>query len=293
MVDIETVKKIVDKQLKDLPTLPSVVHEIVKIVDSPTTSASDLNRAISIDQALSAKVLKLVNSAFYGFPKKIDTLTHAIVILGFNTVRSLALSISMLDFFSRRGVHHQLNYTEFWRHSIGVSVLSRYIAKGAFPAIAEECLVAGLLHDIGILILDQFLPSDFSEALETMKNEQIELYKAEQKTLGIDHCRVGRLLAEKWNMPDALLYPIAYHHDPLPSRDFYPITAVVHAANLGIKLLKISYIGDEDFIRPFHIRDEVRWVLRLHIDFPENYREQLEKAMKESEPFLGAITGRE
>ncbi|MEW5947513.1 MAG: HDOD domain-containing protein [bacterium] len=287
----ERLEQVVSR-LKDLPTLPSVVSEIVKIVDSPTTSASDLTKAISIDQALSAKVLKLVNSAFYGFPKKIETLTHAIVILGFNTVRSLALSISVLDFFSRRGARQQLNYVGFWQHSIGCSILARVIAKQAFPSIAEESFVAGLLHDIGILINDQFFPSDFSKALDLMKEQNLHLYKAEQNVLGFNHASVGRMLAEKWNLPDALLYAIAYHHDPLPSRDFYPITATIHAANVGVKVLKIGRVGDEDFVRTFHIREEARRILKLHIDFPENHREVMENLMKESEPFLEVVTGK-
>lgn len=289
-MDKEAVKRIVDR-LKDIPTLPTVVQKIISIVDSPDTSASDLNKAISTDQALSAKVLKLVNSAFYGFPKKIETLQHAIVILGFNTVRSLALSISMLDFFSKRSVRHQINYIEFWRHSIGCSALARMIAKNAFPAIAEESFVAGLLHDIGILVLDQFFPVDFSQVLETIEKDKLTLYKAEKEVFDFTHSDVGRMLAERWNLPDALLYSIAYHHDPLPSRDFFPITATIHAANIGVKILRVGSVGDEDYIRVFHIREEARRILRLHIDFPNNFRGNIDKAMEESEPFLGEIAG--
>ncbi|MFH0793307.1 MAG: HDOD domain-containing protein [bacterium] len=287
-MDKEAIQRIIDR-LKDVPTLPTVVQKIIEIVDSPDTSASDLNKAISTDQALSAKVLKLVNSAFYGFPKKIETLQHAIVILGFNTVRSLALSISMLDFFSRRTGQHQLNYVEFWRHSIGCSALARMIAKNAFPAIAEESFVAGLLHDIGILVMDQFFTADFSQVLEMVRNDKIILPKAEKEVFGFTHSDVGRMLAERWNLPDALLYSIAYHHDPLPSRDFFPITATIHAANIGVKILRIGSVGDEDYIRVFHIREEARRILRLHIDFPKNFEENIERAMKDSEPFLTEI----
>ena len=285
----EALQKVVDK-LKDIPTLPQVVRKIVEIVDSPHTSASDLNKAISHDQALSAKVLKLVNSAFYGFPKKIETLTQAIIILGFNTVRSLALSISMLDFFSSRESERQLNYTEYWKHSIATSIMSRAIAKKTFPQMAEEAFVSGLLHDIGILIFDQFLPNEYRQVYIRMKNEQIPLYKAEKLTLKITHSDAGRMLAIKWNLPDPMLYSISYHHNPSPAQDYFPIVSTVHAANIGVKILRIGGVGDEEFYHALHINEEARRVLRLDADFPESYAPVMEAGMKEGEEFLRAIT---
>lgn len=288
-MDKDSTQKIVDK-LKDIPTLPTVIHKIIEIVDSPTTSASDLNKAISLDQSLSAKVLKLVNSAFYGFPKKIETLTQAIVILGFNTVRSLALSISMVDFLHNRTGRAQLNYTEFWKHSIGVSIMARTIARKAFPQIAEEAFVAGLLHDIGILILDQFMPGEFAKALEAAHNEKLPLFHVEKNILGTTHGDVGRMLASKWNLPDSLLYSMAYHHDPSPARDMYPITATVHAANIGAKLLKLGGTGDEDYTHIYQLSEDARHVLRLSFDFPDDIQEAAKKAMAEGEQFITAMT---
>jgi len=285
----QAVQKVVDR-LKDLPTLPSVVQQIIQIVDSPHTSASDLNRAISLEIGSSAKVLKLVNSAFYGFPKRIETLTQAIIILGFNTVRSLALSISMLDFLSAGGSDHRLNHVEFWRHSIATSIMARAIAKKNFPQMAEEVFVSGLLHDIGILILDQFLPGEFKKAYVRIGRDKMTLYQAEKEELGITHCEVGRMLAMKWNLPDPLLYSISYHHTPLASHDFFPTIAAVHAANIGVKILGIGRVGDEEYYRSFHINQEARNLLRLETDFPLTHAELMEAGMKEGEEFLKAIT---
>ncbi|HOO57560.1 MAG TPA: HDOD domain-containing protein [bacterium] len=289
-MDREVAQKVVDR-LKDVPTLPSVIQKIIEIVDSPHTSASDLNKAISLDQALSAKVLKLVNSAFYGFPKKIETLTQAIVILGFNTVRSLALSISMIDFFTRRRGKKRLDYNEYWRHSIATSIMARAIAKKVFPQMAEEAFVSGLLHDIGILILDQFIPDEFQKAYEKMKTDRIHLYDAEKQELGITHCDVGRMLAIKWNLPDPLLYTINYHHHPDPTKDYFPIVSTVHAANIGVKILGLGGIGDEDLYRTIHIDEEAKRVLKLDEDFPQSYSEIMESGMREGEDFLKAING--
>jgi HD-like signal output (HDOD) protein len=285
----DVAQKVVNR-LKDIPTLPSVVQKIIQIVDSPTTSATDLNKAISQDQSLSAKVLKLVNSAFYGFPKRIETLTQAIVILGFNTVRSLALSVSMLDFFTGDGREHRLDYTEFWRHSIATSVMSRIIAKKTFPHMAEESFVSGLLHDIGILILDQFLPAEFQKAYSRMKKDKIQLYRAEREELNLTHCDVGRMLAVKWNLPDPLLYSISDHHTPNAARDYFPIVATVHAANIGVKILHIGSVGDEDLYRTFHIDEEVRHVLRLDLDYPSSHEQIVLENMKDGEDFLRTIT---
>ena len=285
----ETVQKVIDR-LKDIPTLPTVIHKIIEIVDSPNTSATDLNKAIAMDQALSAKVLKLVNSAFYGFPKKIETLTQAIVILGFNTVRSLALSISMVDFLGSGKGSRQLIYEDYWKHSIATSILARAIAKKAFPPMAEEAFVAGLLHDIGILILDQFVPTEFKKAVALMHEEKIPLYQAEQKALNITHAQVGRMLAVKWNLPDTLLYSISHHHEPSPARDYFPITAAIHAANIGVKLLHQGGTGDEDYIRNFHISEEARRVLRLDLEFPSDYEEFMQEAMIEGEEFIRTLT---
>lgn len=288
-MEYNVVQRVVE-HLKDVPTLPSMVQKIVEIVDSPHTSASDLNKAISLDQALSAKVLKLVNSAFYGFPKKIETLTQAIVILGFNTVRSLALSISMLDFFTGRGRENRLDYGEFWKHSVATSIMARTIAKKTFPQMAEEAFVSGLLHDIGILILDQFLPNEFQKAIAKMKSDHMQLYKAEKEELGITHCDVGRMLAVKWNLPDPLLYSISYHHNINMARDYFPIVATVHAANIGVKILHIGGLGDEDYYRTFHIEEEARHVLRLDLDFPGTYEEAVREGMKDGEDFIRTIT---
>lgn len=290
-MDADATQRIIDK-LKDIPTLPTVIHKIIEIVDSPNTSATDLNKAISMDQALSAKVLKLVNSAFYGFPKKIETLTQAIVILGFNTVRSLALSISMVDFLSNRGGRPHLNYAEFWKHSIGVSILARSLARKAFPQIAEEAFVAGLLHDIGILILDQFLPGEYVKVFEAVQREKLPLYQVEKAVLGTTHSDVGRMLAAKWNLPDTLLYSIAYHHNPSPTREMFPITATIHAANIGAKILRLGGVGDEEYVHIYHISEEARHVLRLSFDFPEDIQEYARKAMAEGESFIQAMTGK-
>ena len=287
----QKVEKIVAR-LKDIPTLPTVVQKIIEIVDSPTTSASDLNKAILMDQALSAKVLKFVNSAFYGFPKKIETLTQAIVILGFNTVRSLALSISMVNMFQDKKGGSDLDYAEYWKHAIATSIMARTIAKRAFPSIAEEAFVSGLLHDIGILILDQFLPRDYKKAYDAIEKEGLQLYKAEKKHLGITHAEAGKMLATKWNLPDPLIYAIKYHHAPSPSLDYFPLISTVHVANIGVKLLRQGGVGDEKLYRSFYINEESRQILRLDIDYPENYAEILEKGMSEGEDFIAALTGK-
>ncbi len=289
-MDQDSVRKVVER-IKDLPTLPAVVSKIIEIVDNPSTSATDLNKAISMDQALSARVLKLVNSAFYGFPKRIETLTQAIVILGFNTVRSLALSISMVDFFTGSGTRSYLNYTEFWKHSIATSILARLIAKKGYSSISEETFIAGLLHDIGILVLDQFLHGEYEAVFKTMQEENISLFKAETR-FGITHCDVGKMLATKWNLPDPLLYAVAYHHTPNLAQDFKPIVSTIHIANIGAKIFGYGGVCDEGYYSPLSIDTDARQIVRLDPDFPECFREPFERNMKDGMEFINAITGK-
>src|SRR5262249_2268269 len=143
-----------EKKLADLPPLPVVVTRIMETINDPNTSAEDLHRLIALDQGLSSKILRIVNSAYYGFPKRISTITHAVVILGFNTVRNLVLGVSAFGMLSQKSSAAGLNRTKFWEHSVATAVGASVLAKKKRPksrAVVEEAFLGGLLHDIGEL----------------------------------------------------------------------------------------------------------------------------------------------
>lgn len=197
-----------------LPTLPTVVSKMIDIVDSPRTSATALARLIASDQALTAKVLKLANSAYYGFPREISTVNMAIVVLGFNAVKEMGLSLSVFDVFKKTPSAQDFDVTLFWEHSVGCGVASRMLARTYRAPYAGEAFVAGLLHDVGKVILRQYFEPEFAEILKRQKEAAMTLEEAEAEVIATTHTQIGSWLAEKWNLPKIMCDTILHHHDP-------------------------------------------------------------------------------
>lgn len=233
-IDRAVFQQTLEKKLADLPPLPAIVTRIMQTVNNPNTSADELNKLISLDQGLASKLLRIVNSAYYGFPKRISTITHAVVILGFNTVRNLVLGVSAFGMLSKKAEGQGLNRVQFWEHSIAVAVGSSLLAKKKKPktrSIVEEAFITGLLHDIGQLFLDCYFPVQYAVTLVYAERQNISMLEAEKKVLGIDHTIVGKKIAEQWNFPPSLVACIGSHHQPLAGSDYFEPSALVHAAD--------------------------------------------------------------
>jgi putative nucleotidyltransferase with HDIG domain len=233
-IDRAVFQQTLEKKLADLPPLPAIVTRIMQTVNNPNTSADELNQLISLDQGLASKLLRIVNSAYYGFPKRISTITHAVVILGFNTVRNLVLGVSAFGMLSKKAEGQGLDRLQFWEHSIAVAVCSSLLAKKKKPktrSIVEEAFITGLLHDIGQLFLDCYFPVQYAVTLVYAERQNISLLEAEKKVLGIDHTIVGKKIAEQWNFPPSLTACIGLHHHPIPGSDHFEASALVHAAD--------------------------------------------------------------
>ena len=184
-----------------LPTLPTVITQMIGLIDNPQTSARDVSRLISTDQALTAKILKLANSAFYGFPREISTVNHAVVVLGFETVKSLGLSVSVLERFASGGSNSQFDRQRFWEHSIGCGVAARMLAARLRYRVPGEAFAAGILHDIGKLILSQYFAEEFGEIMAVVDERDVYIGKAEEAKAigglnGQDGCATDRLLED-------------------------------------------------------------------------------------------------
>ncbi len=234
------------ESISSIPTLPTVIERITRLLQNPKTSAEEIGKAITTDQALASKVLKLVNSAFYGFPGRISTITHAIVILGFSTVKNIVLTASILDIFSRKRTTDvaDFDFEQFWLHSIACGAASQSIAKFLGNKDKEECFIAGLIHDMGKVILCQYLPEDFKEAFSLSRQQSLLFYESEKKLFNITHEEIGGMLAERWNLPKSLQNAIKYHHNPSTSRDHYMTTAIVHCADIFVRALDFGNGGD-------------------------------------------------
>jgi len=172
MYTMESVQRKV-RSISKLTTLPQIATTVLELVENPKTSASKLGEVISSDQVLTARILKLANSAYYGFPRRISTLNLAIVVLGFNALRDLVMSISVIDRFSTQTIRQDWEIEQFWRHAFMVGMGARQIARQQRQALAGEAFVAGLLHDIGYLVMIQHFPKLFEKTFQFAQERQI------------------------------------------------------------------------------------------------------------------------
>ena len=232
------------QQIGSLPTLPSVIVQVNEKVSNPKTSAFDLARTILEDQALTARLLRLVNSPFYGFPRRIATVSEAVTILGFHPVRNLLLTASVVDLLVGEEMP-EFSPIGLWEHSIGAAVAASLLARYARHEDREEVFVAGLLHDVGKLVLFQFATKEFVKVLETARAEDTTIRAAEQRLLGFTHDQVGRALAERWRLPVRLIEAIGCHHRPELAQVAKREAAIVHAADILARALRLGSGGDD------------------------------------------------
>jgi HD-like signal output (HDOD) protein len=232
------------QQINSLPTLPTVIVQVNEKVANPKTSALDLARTILEDQALTARLLRLVNSPFYGFPRRIATVTEAVTILGFHPVRNLLLTASIVELMISEEMP-EFSPTRLWEHAIGVAVAAGLLARYTQHDDREEVFVAGLLHDVGKVVLFRFATKEFLTVLETARNEDIAVRAAEQRVLGFTHDQVGRLLTERWKLPVRLSEAIGCHHRPELAQIAKREAAIVHMADILARALGLGSGGDD------------------------------------------------
>ena len=232
------------KKIIDLPTLPVVANNIILITQNPKSSALEVGRAISQDQALVSRILRIANSTFYGFPRKITTITHAIVILGFANIRNLVVTSSILDILPSKRRDGYFDREGFWKHSLACGVTSKLIANRLGIKNVEEVFIWGLLHDFGKLVLDTYFNEDFAQVFRLVKEKEILIREAEEELLGFDHAMVGGRVADKWNLPPALIKVIRFHHNPPQANESMRMVAIVHLADVLCRAIGIGNGGD-------------------------------------------------
>jgi HD-like signal output (HDOD) protein len=211
------IQAVVDKaiaRIGDIATLPEVTVKIIDIVEDPRSTAKDLHEIIKNDPALSAKVLKVVNSAFYGLPGQIANMDRAIVLLGLSAVKNIAIAASISHVFKVDKPHPDFSAKDLWRHAVGVGVASRKLAGAAGTSGVEELFLAGLIHDLGILVERQAFGDRFMAVVESCANQRLDWRDAEHRHLGADHQDFGQALGARWRFPNHLLSAMGYHHNP-------------------------------------------------------------------------------
>jgi len=232
-------------RVEDLPTLPRTVLRITEMVNDPRASARDLSRIISDDQVLTARLLKLVNSSFYGFPQRVSTVTGAIVLIGFDAIRNLLLTTSVFDLFPSRTSKGRRHQESLWDHSLGCAIGAKAIGEILRHEKLEELFVAGLLHDIGKIVEMTLLPEQFARITTRVAENRILISAAEAEVLGCTHADIGRLLAQRWNLPAKLMSLIEYHHSPAAAGAWAVEASIVHLADILTRALGLGSGGDD------------------------------------------------
>jgi putative nucleotidyltransferase with HDIG domain len=229
-MDKETFLRKLDA-IPDLPTLPVVALKVNKMLQDENVSIKSLSTTIEKDQAMVSKILRLVNSAFYGFRSQINTISHAITILGFSTVRNAIVSIAVMDVFPGKDPFDGFDMTRFWKHAVAVAVTGRNLAEKSRLVPPDEAFVAGILHDVGKVVLAQYFTEIFAGLWKSIQEEGCSFCEAEKKFSPVGHAHIGGKLAKRWQLPVSLLEAIAYHH-------------VIKKSAVGVNLIHLIHVSD-------------------------------------------------
>jgi len=227
--------------IRDLPAMPHVASKVLELSSDPDTSAARLQQVIADDQAMTARILKIANSAMYACSRRIKTLSEAIVMLGFNSIRSLVVTSAARNLYSTGSARMGLKERLLWEHSIGAAFACRLFAERKNPTLREEAFLAGLMHDIGKLVLNLQIPERFEEVVQIVYNENREFHETERELLGFDHAQVGAMLVNKWKLSPLLEDVIGLHHDPAALTAERPLLLHLDLANRLCQKLGIGF----------------------------------------------------
>jgi len=265
------------------------VAKILQICNDPKTSPTDLNRLISLDPVLMGKVMKLINSAYYGLSQKITSLVRAIIMLGINTVKNLALSTAVLASLGRKTDFQALNMEGFWKHSICVGSTAKLIAKkrNIDPKLLEEYFIAGLLHDIGKIPLNNRLSKTFIEALSEAERARHPLYFAEQHILNVDHAEIGRLIVENWKLSKDIEDVVLFHHNLTEYQgENTDILYTVAIANYFANISELGFSGDRF---PEKVQANVFSYIGIDWQYLEQIEDDIKKEIEKAQIFLEVV----
>lgn len=234
--------------ISGLVTLPEVYLHINRIVEDPNCSASDIARAVSKDPSFTVRLLQIANSALYHFSSSVDTVEKAVILIGTSQIRNLALSMSAVRSFA--GLPNELVSMEnFWKHSLLCALAAKHLAREMRRCDPDSLFTAGLLHDIGELVIFNRLPEQAKESLVMVLDsmEELEVNEAERQVIGLDHAEVGGELARKWNLPPLIEECIACHHDIEKATRYPREVALIHIANV------VAQMAELDSMDPFNV----------------------------------------
>jgi putative nucleotidyltransferase with HDIG domain len=235
---------------QDLPTIPIILSRLMHLSTSEDTSINEIVEVIKHDQALTTRILRVANSAYYSPREKVTTIDRALVILGFDRILALALSVSLINHFSPKSRCEGFELGLFWAHTIAVAVFSEILARQWDSIDPGDAFTAGILHDIGKLVMLIYFEEEFKQVLKKAADAKIDFFLAEMSELGVNHAFVASILLRHWDIPEILVGAIENHHQLLVPEDDLRLTACVNFANFAAKYIPIGKSGSQYFDPP-------------------------------------------
>lgn len=268
-----------------LPSLPGVVRELMHALSREHPNTQEVAHLLAVDQSLAARALKLANSAYYSQRSRIATVQQAVAVLGFSAIRAIVLGATIYEVFNNSELEKgYFDATEFWRHSIGAAAAAENLARMADLPNHEDAFTAGLLHGVGLLILDQFMQPVMKALQEMVETENLTLAEAEEELLGFDHAHLGARLLEQWFLPARIVGAVRFHHYvDMAESDHLPLAACVHVGQIMTRMLGHGNPGEPYFPR---LHRAALKALGLNADHLSGLIEGIDQAIGDARVFL-------
>ncbi|PJA96323.1 MAG: histidine kinase [Ignavibacteriales bacterium CG_4_9_14_3_um_filter_34_10] len=269
--------------IRNLPPIPNVIIRLSQLLDDSMTPTHEIGRIISQDQALTTKILTVANSPLYGLPRKVPSIDFAILVLGFEQIKQIVIALSLIDTFKNDNSKFW-NRKSFWTHSFITALLSKAIASDTGYPKTGEAFTAGLLHDLGISVLQKYFNKEFIEINDLVTSQTMSFHDAELKVLDLTHEEVGRILCDKWNLPNALGESIFCHHKPSEAKENPELSSIIHLADYATQVLDLGkFIWDENFGLDENVVPLLKLGNKEYLDkFLESYKSQIKQQLEAS-----------
>ncbi|MDJ0841620.1 MAG: HDOD domain-containing protein [Acidobacteriota bacterium] len=271
----------------DLPTLPHVATKVMRMVSDPDTSAKDIQEAIITDQGMTGQILKISNSAMFGMKREVKTLTHAIMLLGFDTIRSIVVAAATKNLYQRKG---SSGFKEklIWENSIGSALIARGVAEQFSNIDKEEAFIGGLMHNLGKTVLNARFNEQYSQIMATAYNDERPIHEIEMEELGFSHAELGSCIIKQWNLSDSLVHAIKFYLEPEKApKEHRMLTAIISISDrfckdLGLGVAKPTPLEEQDLTN-------VRSILNLSEEKLDRWREIIHKKMEKDSAMVKTL----
>ena len=237
-------------RISEVSTLPAVAMRIIQVANDSTTGAADLLEVVEYDAAMAARIMRTVNSSFYSMQNKVADLKLAITLLGFKEIRNLAMTAYVAQLFKKGKGYGTYTREGLWNHMIGVGIVARLIAEVSRKTAPREAYLAGLLHDFGFILVDQYLNKPFHQLIDSLTEDRSHV-EAEEEVLGFDHAALGAYVGNQWRLPEHLVATIRFHHDPTSYvGDHWAMVHTVALADFFCNAKNVSALGVRNTVTP-------------------------------------------